>query len=163
MAVEQRRAQNEHVGWDAGSNSRAGDGRNLSLCVRGNELLETHPSQQLLTTIRRLPVEDFPKLKTICDGFCPLPETSIVFIAEEGGEIVGRIMLLSPVHVEGPWVAQHKRGTNLFSRLVSEAERAGRRLGLTKLFAYAADAQMEDYIIRLGYKPMRMTVWEKGI
>lgn len=72
-------------------------------------------------------------------------------------------MLLSPVHLEGPWVADEKRGTNLLSRLVHEAECAAKRCGLTKLFAFAVDAQIEDYLTRLGYKPNPMTVWEKAI
>lgn len=113
--------------------------------------------------IRRLPAEEYPRLKTVHEGFCPPADISMVFVAEEDGEIVGRSMLLSPFHVEGPWVDESKRGTTLAFRLVRETETAAKSMGHSKILAYAVNAQIENYLSRMGYARVPMTVWEKTL
>lgn len=113
--------------------------------------------------VRALKPEEFPRLAGISDGFVPDPKHSIAIIGENDGEIAGRIFLLSPVHLEGPWLREDHRNKALGAQLVRRAEDEARRCGVTKLFAYAANGEIEDYLHRLGYKLVPMTVWEKDI
>lgn len=116
-----------------------------------------------MTSLRKLAPEEFPILKQVHEGFQPDPKTSIAVLADENDEIVGRVFLMAPVHVEGPWVRDDKRGSTLGARLMSRAELEARECGVTKLFAYAANGQLADYLERLGYKKQPFTVWAKDI
>lgn len=114
-------------------------------------------------TIQRLKPEEFPVLRSVYDGFCPDPKTSIALLAHDDGAIVGRVFLLTPAHVEGPWVREDYRGSLLGKRLMDGAEAEAKSAGVTTMFAYATSNQLASYLGRLGYEPCSMTVWKKVI
>lgn len=116
-----------------------------------------------MTELRTLPKEEFGRLAELYDGFVPNPQYSIAIVAEEGERIVARIFLLAPVHIEGPWIAEEARCGTLAQRLVNRAEREARACGLNRLFAYAINPEIEDYLARLGFSQQPMTVWAKHI
>jgi GNAT superfamily N-acetyltransferase len=109
---------------------------------------------QALMELRTLEASEYPVLCQVDDGFTPDPNHSIAIIAKDGEEIVGRIFLLSPVHLEGPWIREDRRGMTLAARLVAKAEQEAKACGVTKLFAYAANAEMVGYLV---------TVWAKEL
>jgi len=107
--------------------------------------------------------DEFPELAKVHDGFMPDPKQSVALIAIDAGKYVGRIFLVSPAHVEGPWVDEEYRGRGLFQKLVARAEEEAKKAGIHSLFAYGADDYMESLIRRLGYTKQRLTVWKKEL
>ena len=112
--------------------------------------------------VERLAPKDFEVLATVEEGFMPLCDKSIVVVAKSGDEIVGRLMLLSPAHVEGAWIDERFRGGTLLKRMMEEMEVQAKREGLGKLMAYG-NAINEDYLSRLGFTQRPLTVWEKRL
>lgn len=91
------------------------------------------------------------------------PDKAICVAAIDGGRVVGQIYLVNIAHLEGISIDEKYRGGILFHRLVAHAEEQARELGLTQVLAFAKGAQMEEYIERLGYSKMPLTVWQKGL
>ena len=113
--------------------------------------------------IARLDKSEFPVLKTIGEGFLPDPKISIALIAKDGNDIIGRIFLLAPTHIEGIWIKSGHRNRFLGKRLMDAAQSEAKRCGLTRLFAYGAYPETEEYLSRLGFKKEPLTVWAKDI
>lgn len=114
--------------------------------------------------IDRIAPEGYPQLATVEEGYIPDPESSIVILAKDENEIIGRTMLIRPWHVEGTWLKEGRRrgivGSMMFKRMEVEAKSEG----ITKLMSYAMTPEVEDYLIRLGYvKNEAVTVWTKDI
>ena len=96
----------------------------------------------------------------------PLPDAkkAIALVAvDQDGDLAGRVFLVAPAHIEGIYVDRKWRGSTIMQRLVAKAEGEARRLGLTQLLAFAKDEIMEDYIDRLGYEKLPLTVWQKSL
>jgi predicted N-acetyltransferase YhbS len=113
--------------------------------------------------IYKMLADEYPELKLIADGFVPDPRTSVAVVAIEAGHYVGRVFLMSPVHIEGPWVREDKRNIGLGTKLMERAELEAKKLGISSLFAYGADDYLESQLRRLGYVKQRLTVWKKEI
>ena len=111
----------------------------------------------------RLKPEEYPQLASVHEGFQPDPRNSIAIVAREDKHIIGRVFIVAPAHVEGPWVTESKRGSLLGKCLMARAESEAKKAGITKLFAYGASAELEDYLVRLGYRQEPLTVWSKDI
>ena len=116
---------------------------------------------------RRLNADEYKQiLPFIHDGFCPDPRSSTVLIAEKGGQVIGRIFLLAPVHLEGPWVREPERtrtlGHGISLVLVKAAEKEAKSFGISKLFAYGTE-ETEPALQKLGFSRSPMSVWEKEI
>lgn len=116
-----------------------------------------------MVEIQKLEAKDYSVLADIADGFIPEPHSSIVLVAVDGKEIIGRIFLLAPVHIEGPWIREDKRNAFLGKQLIESVEEQAKNAGITKLFAYGIDQKTEDYLKRLGFGKLRMSVWSKAI
>lgn len=116
-----------------------------------------------MVTISRLEASEFYLLAGVYDKVAPDPDCSIALLARDGDEIVGRVFLVTPTHVEGPWVREDHRGSPLAKRLMQHAAEAAKSCGIRTLFAYAATDQLADYLSRLGYKKEPYTVWSKGL
>lgn len=112
--------------------------------------------------VERLAAKDFKILSTVEEGFVPLSDKTIVVVAKCGAGIVGRLLLLSPAHVEGAWIDSRFRGGTLLKRMMDEMERQAKREGLKKLMAYGNPLN-EDYLERLGFAQRPLTVWEKQL
>jgi N-acetylglutamate synthase-like GNAT family acetyltransferase len=113
--------------------------------------------------IERLAPEDYDELKSVEEGYRPDPKHSIVVVARENGLIVGRTMLIRPFHVEGTWVAEHKRKGLIGIRLLQRLEKEARNQGVGTIYAYAMESKIEEYLMRMGYKQSRLTIWEKPV
>ncbi len=110
--------------------------------------------------IRRADPDDLARIEE------PQPDSAkaITIIAEdERGNIVGRILLVGVIHLEGIFVEPRWRGSTVMARLVEEAEREAKELGLTQVLAFGASPEMEGYIQRLGYNLLPFTIWEKKL
>jgi N-acetylglutamate synthase-like GNAT family acetyltransferase len=114
-------------------------------------------------TVRRLRPAEWDKLPREEGEFVPDPTQSVCIVAMEENEVVGRIFLVAPMHAEGIFIDQKWRGQNLMARLVEGIETEAKTLGLKKIFAYAANPEMEDYIERLGYAKQPWTVYAKEL
>ena len=112
--------------------------------------------------LRVLEENEYGVLKSFGDRFFP-PEQSVVVIAEDDREIVGRVMLLAPAHMEGPYIIPKFRGSGLLFRLERRIVNEAKNLGASRILAYAANEQIESYLARLGYERLPMTVWIKEI
>lgn len=133
---------------------------------RGTNLLLQEKTESFISSmieIRRLHPSEFDLLSEVDDGFTPDPGKSIALVAQNSGGIVGRIFLVAPSHVEGPFIEKAWRGGLLFKRLVDAIEIEARAEGVKKIMAYAANIEMENYILRLGYKKLPMSVWAKEL
>ena len=117
----------------------------------------------MLSEIRKLRDAEYPLLKGIEEGFCPDPASSLAIVAEAEGKIVGRMLLVAPAHIEGTWVAEEFRNGTTGIRMMKKMEAEARNLGLPKLFCFAEDWKIEEYLERLGYSRCKVTVWEKSI
>jgi predicted N-acetyltransferase YhbS len=113
--------------------------------------------------IEKLEACDYPILATVHDGLVPDPKTTIAMIAREGDSVIGRVFLMAPVHVEGPWVDESRRGSTLGKRLMDAAEKEAKAIGIKTLMAYGADSVLENYLERLGYRNMNLSVWAKEL
>jgi N-acetylglutamate synthase-like GNAT family acetyltransferase len=111
--------------------------------------------------IRKLTPSEFGLLEAVADGYTPNPQHSIAVVASNAHHIVGRIFLVAPTHVEGIFVERPWRNGTVMKRLVEAIEMEARAEGITKIFCFAKDDQMAEYIERLGYKPSQLTVYEK--
>ena len=116
-----------------------------------------------LSEIRKLADDEFDVLKTVEEGYCPDPRYSIAVVAQSEGQIVGRMLLISPAHIEGTWVAESFRKGTTGVRMMRFMEGEARSIGLTKVLAYAETEDVADYLSRLGYKQRKVTVWEKEL
>lgn len=116
-----------------------------------------------LSEIRKLEDSEYPLLLGVEEGYCPDPKSSLAVVAEEGGNIIGRMLLISPAHIEGTWVAEGYRKGTTGIRIMKFMEAEARKIGLTKLFSYAETPEIEDYLGRLDYKKCNVTVWAKEI
>lgn len=113
--------------------------------------------------IERLPEDQYDVLMEIEEGFVPDPNSSIVVVARDDGEVVGRMFLLSLAHIEGTWInAQHRNGTVLV-RMIRLMEKEASNVGLKTIFAYAKTDNVASYLERLGYKRTEMAVFEKEL
>jgi GNAT superfamily N-acetyltransferase len=112
--------------------------------------------------IEELNPAQFAELGKVHEGYIP-PDGSAAIVAREGGEIIGRVFLMAPVHVEGPWVKEDRRGRTLGYRLMDAAAQKAKKCGVKKLFAYAADEILANYLARLDYQREPFTVWTKEL
>lgn len=114
--------------------------------------------------IRRLHASEFDLLKGIDDGFTPDAEKSIAVVAQNGSRIIGRIFLVAPSHAEGIWIDRDYRGGSLGKQIVDALEVEARAEGITKMFAYAVNEEMEHYIARrCGYERLALVVLSKEL
>lgn len=113
--------------------------------------------------VRKLEPSEYPLLELVHEGFRPDPDMSIALVVEKDNDIVGRVFLLAPAHIEGPWVREDLRGGYVGKLLIDAAEKEARLRGITRLFAYAVDGQIENYLERLGFEKSPMTVWTKEL
>jgi N-acetylglutamate synthase-like GNAT family acetyltransferase len=51
----------------------------------------------------------------------------------------------------------------VLAQLIRAVEREAKNIGVSQLLAYAAEPSVEDYLGRLGYRKMQLTVWEKKL
>lgn len=113
--------------------------------------------------IARLHPSEFDLLESVDDGFIPDRNHSVAMVARNEHHIIGRVFLMSPCHVEGIFVERQWRNGTVMKRLVEAVELEARAEGISKIFCFAKDDQMADYIERLGYKPSQLTVYEKEL
>jgi GNAT superfamily N-acetyltransferase len=113
--------------------------------------------------VETLAAEDFPILRTVGEGFSPAPHQARAIVAREGKNILGRIFVVSPLHVEAIWVAPNHRSGFVGKKLMDAAENEARNLGVRRLFAFAVNEQIEDYLTRLDYRKQPLTVWSKDV
>jgi N-acetylglutamate synthase-like GNAT family acetyltransferase len=96
----------------------------------------------------------------------PMPDatSAIALVAvDQEGDLAGRVFLVAPAHIEGIYIDRKWRGSTIMHRLVAKAEDEARKIGLTQLLAFAINETMEDYIARLGYEKLTLTVWQKSL
>ena len=114
--------------------------------------------------IRVLTTEDEIQQAEALDGV-RFPRENSIFIGaiNSDGKVVGRIVLMSLVHLEGTIVAEDYRGSSAAIRLVAEAEQTLMGLGFNSAIAYTpmADAKIGAYMQRVGYQRFPVEVWQK--
>jgi len=113
--------------------------------------------------IKRLAPEEYEVLKSVQEGYCPDSEHSIAIVAQKENEIVGRMLLIRPFHIEGTWISEKCRSGTIAVRMIKLMEAEARKIGLSHVFAYAATPEIEEYMERLGYKRQKMSVWMKEV
>lgn len=116
-----------------------------------------------LPQIQRLPASEYGALEKVAEGYRPDPDHSIVIVAKQDGEIVGRTMLIRPFHIEGTWLDGRVRHGTTGLRMFRFLEAEAKKYGIGRLFAYAEDPKVEDYMGRLGYTRAPLSVWMKDI
>jgi N-acetylglutamate synthase-like GNAT family acetyltransferase len=111
--------------------------------------------------IKRLAPAEYEQLRNVEEGYVPDPAHSIVIMALNEKEIIGRVLLIRPFHIEGTWIdPRFRRGTvgiRMFRLLEEEAKQAG----LVKIFSYAQSSEVEGYLERMKYEKIPVSVWTK--
>jgi len=115
----------------------------------------------LFSEVRKLEEAEFDLLLKVEEGYRPDPRYSIAVVAESEGQIVGRMLLISPAHIEGTWVAESFRKGTTGIRMMRFMENEAKAIGLEKILAYAESDEVANYLSRLGYSQRKVTVWEK--
>jgi predicted N-acetyltransferase YhbS len=114
--------------------------------------------------IQKLRTNAYDVLDTVADGEKPNPINSVVMVAtDDKGEVIGRVFMLCPAHIEGVWVKEELRKQGIFSEMVARMEQEARTLGITTLFAYGVNDYMNRQIERVGYTKRDFTVWTKEL
>jgi hypothetical protein len=113
--------------------------------------------------IRVLEPDEYKRLEVIKDEPIPNPECSRVIVAEDNGEIVGRLIICAPAHLEGAWIRPDHRGGTLLQEMELQAARVVREMGIRMVLFYAVDELMERYLQRMDYSKLPWSVWAKGV
>lgn len=116
-----------------------------------------------MISIEKLEPERYSLLKAFPDQFVPDPKTSLALGAFDNEQLIGRGFLLQPVHIEGPFVQEAYRGHRIGFRIMQALEAEARKAKMQKVFAYATDDLLGQYLMRMNYKHMPMTVWAKEL
>ena len=116
-----------------------------------------------MITVERLHPSEFDLLEKFADGFRPDPDRSVVIVARNEAGIIGRSCIIAPAHIEGTHIEERYRGGTLLKQLIQCVEVEAKAEGISQLLAYSDNCQVDDYLERLGYKQMRLTVWEKRL
>ena len=115
-------------------------------------------------TIRRLGPDEYDKLHA-CDWLRPdrrpQPETSVVYVAEESGELQGFVVAQLVLCAEPIWVAPKKRGGTVALDLYRELEKELRTLSLRGIVTHATNKIWMSVLERLGFKSMKAVGYEK--
>ncbi len=113
--------------------------------------------------IDRIDRNGYEQLATVQEGYIPDPDNSIVVLAKDKNEIVGRTMLIRPWHIEGTWLKEGKRRGVVGHLMLNKLEQEAKSAGISQLFSYAMQPEIEGYLERMGYKKQPVTVWTKDI
>jgi len=94
-----------------------------------------------------------------------LPPEFTVLAAFDDKGLAGRTTVVTVPHIEGTWVREDLRKTRIGYVMFKEMENFVRSLGRTHTLAYAYDEQPEvaDYLARLGYERLPLTIWAKDL
>jgi len=93
----------------------------------------------------------------------PDPNYTLAVAAfDEQHDLVGRFFLVAMPHLEAPWIREDHRGGTLFWRMEKKLLEAASSFGINRIFAFAANDKMANYLRRGGYKKSDLTVWEKN-
>jgi len=111
----------------------------------------------------KLEAADYARLSSVGDGIAPPAGASIVVLANDHGEIVGRMFIVAVAHLEGTWVADVARGGIVAKRLMERVREEARGAGLTALMAYSASGEHDAYLHRLGFVRQPWTTWKLEI
>src|SRR5690242_18066041 len=112
---------------------------------------------------RRLRDAEFPKLKQVAEGTVPDPSVTVAVVAEDAGQIVARMFLMAPQHIEGTWIAESHRNSTVAARLLKRMEQEAANAGITNVLAYSLSDEVSDYLSRLGYKRTEAVVFQKEL
>ena len=112
--------------------------------------------------VRELTPEEIVAAREI-DGVEFPAEALMLGAVDADGKVVGRIVLMSLLHIEGTWVDEAHRGGSLAVRLVRKAENMLADNGFTSAIAYTSEEQPEigEYLQRFGYSRLPLTIWQK--
>jgi len=93
-------------------------------------------------TIRRLPVEEWDRLRAFpfASNGLPPPELAMIFVAETaGGQIVGIWAAMTAVHLDGLWIDPAHRDTTIAGRLLREMKDFLREKAISESFTVISD------------------------
>lgn len=93
------------------------------------------------------------------------PKEFQIIAAFDDKGLAGRIMMCALPHMEGTWVREDKRGSKVALHLVRMMEQFIAYVGNTYAWAFVqeSDQEVADYMARIGYTKIPLTVWTKCI
>lgn len=104
-----------------------------------------------------------PELNTIDPDGISWPFDTFAWVALEDGKLVGRSAILNLPVIEGTMVVPEKRSSTLARRLIEKVEQLYKSLGKTHSWAMAANAEIGDYLERIGYEKVPVTLYSKKL
>jgi hypothetical protein len=118
-----------------------------------------------MTSFRVLPVEEWEKVRTICDqhGFdLPLPKTDqgIIIVAEDEGKLIGCVGAERSWNVNPIWITPEHRGNGLAQQMVERIE--GINGEDLSAFLVTSNPHVELLVHRLGFIPLKGQLWRRG-
>jgi hypothetical protein len=114
---------------------------------------------------RTLPPDEWNKLSSVFTrygGKLPHPSAAIIIVAEEGGSIIGFVVLQVVNHLEPVWLdPQNKRARHALSTLVHMAEARIPNGG--DYYAFSADDHVSDLCKAFGLEEMDHRCFKKEV
>lgn len=127
------------------------------------DAFECHPKGDSVVQIVRLLPSQYDELLNVQDGYRPEPSQSIVVVVKDNQKIVGRTMLIRPWHIEGTWIDEAFRNGTAGPRMIQKLEEQARIEGISKLFSYSNTPEISNYLQRLGFSVLPVSILEKNI
>lgn len=105
-------------------------------------------------TIRQLPFEEWDKLEgfPIATNGLPNPDTSVIFVVESEGQIVGTWEAITPVILEGLWIREDFRRTTAMGRLLNEMKSFLRGINIDKAFTLVQTSDVLELAHKAGFE-----------
>ena len=88
-----------------------------------------------------------------------------VFAAFDDKGLAARTSVIMVPHIEGTWIREDYRKGRLARRMVKLIEQGTKETGNSSLFAFAeqSNAEVNDYLARMGYVLQPLNVWVKDL
>lgn len=99
-------------------------------------------------------------LEPLIDHFPP--DTDVVVVEDDDGQIVGCSSLFQRDHVEGTWIAESHRNTSgVFWSLLCGIKATAKRRGTTRVLTGSMDDRMTEFLLRMHAEPLpgQQFVW----
>lgn len=105
-------------------------------------------------TVRQLPFEEWDRLEglQIAANGLPNPDTSVIFVVEDAGEIVGTWEAVTPIVLEGLWVREDFQKTTACGRLYHAMVSFLKSLGVDRTYTLVQTPEVLELAQHGGFE-----------
>jgi hypothetical protein len=91
------------------------------------------------------------------------PDSVVLYALDDKNEIVARMGVVEPPHIEGTWIREDNRNAFMAKRMISQMEKFLLSNEKQGAFAFVenSNTEVQDYMKRLGYSELPLKVYFK--